>query len=56
MDGKYDILLYWVAEPGESGPTLASAIQSQLGLKLEPKKVDISVFVVDHADKIPTEN
>jgi uncharacterized protein (TIGR03435 family) len=57
LDGKYDILLYWVSENAEeSGPTLASALQSQLGLKLEAKKVDISIFVVDHADKTPTEN
>jgi uncharacterized protein (TIGR03435 family) len=56
LDGKYDILLYWVAENGESGPTLGAAVQSQLGLKLEAKKVDISLFVVDHADKMPTEN
>ncbi len=61
LDGKYDILLYWISgdgsQPGEeSGPTLASALQSQLGLKLEPKRVDISIFVVDHADKMPTEN
>jgi uncharacterized protein (TIGR03435 family) len=36
-----------------SGPTLAVALQSQLGLKLEPKKVTASVFMVDHVDKVP---
>jgi uncharacterized protein (TIGR03435 family) len=61
LEGKYDILLYWVSENGspvgeEAEPTLASAVQSQLGLKLEPKRMDTSVFVVDHADKVPTEN
>ena len=35
----------------------ASCAEScQLGLKLEPNKADVKVFVVDHADKMPTEN
>jgi uncharacterized protein (TIGR03435 family) len=59
--GKYDILLYWITDNAsqpdeESGPTLSSAVQSQLGLKLEPNKTDVSVLVVDHADKMPTGN
>jgi uncharacterized protein (TIGR03435 family) len=41
------------APDGTSGPTLAVALQSQLGLKLEPKKVTASVFIVDHIDKVP---
>jgi uncharacterized protein (TIGR03435 family) len=61
LNGKYDILLYWVTESSSqledgAGPILSSAIQSQLGLKLEPNKTDVSVLVVDHADKAPTEN
>jgi uncharacterized protein (TIGR03435 family) len=61
LDGKYDILLYWVADSGqrpdeESGPMLVASVLSQLGLKLEPNKADVKVFVVDHADKMPTEN
>jgi uncharacterized protein (TIGR03435 family) len=40
----------------EDGPTLLSAIQSQLGLKLERKKGSIEMLVVDHVDKVPTEN
>jgi uncharacterized protein (TIGR03435 family) len=61
LNGKYDILLYWVTESSSqledgAGPTLSSAVQSQLGLKLEPNKTDVSVLVVDHADKAPTEN
>jgi uncharacterized protein (TIGR03435 family) len=38
------------------GPSLTSALQSQLGLKLEPKKLLIDVFVIDHIEKTPTEN
>ena len=39
-----------------TGATLVGAVQSQLGLKLEPKKATANVFVVDGVDKSPTEN
>jgi uncharacterized protein (TIGR03435 family) len=38
------------------GPTLFGAIQSQLGLKLESRKRQVDVLVLDHAEKVPTEN
>jgi uncharacterized protein (TIGR03435 family) len=42
--------------PDDSGPTIYAAIQDQLGLKLEQKKGQIDLLVVDHAEKVPTEN
>jgi uncharacterized protein (TIGR03435 family) len=39
-----------------SGPTLFTALQEQLGLRLEAKKVTIEILVVDHVEKLPTEN
>jgi uncharacterized protein (TIGR03435 family) len=42
--------------PSESGPDLEGAVQEQLGLKLESKKALVDVMVLDHIDKVPTEN
>ncbi len=39
-----------------AGPTIFAAIQEQLGLKLESKKVMVDLFVVDQVSKTPTEN
>jgi uncharacterized protein (TIGR03435 family) len=42
--------------PEDSGPTIYAAIQDQLGLRLEQKKGQIDLLVIDHAEKVPTEN
>ena len=59
LKGKYEIAMTWV--PGEPaaddpGPSLIQALQDQLGLKLEPKKGMIDIVVIDHIEKVPTEN
>jgi len=43
-------------DDSDAGPTLVQAIQSQLGLKLEQKKGPMEVIVVDHVERVPTEN
>ena len=45
-----------VASEPNSGPTLQQALLDQLGLKLVSKKGQVEMFVVDHAEKMPTEN
>jgi uncharacterized protein (TIGR03435 family) len=37
-----------------AGPTLFGALQSQVGLKLEPKTAMMEMLVVDHAERVPT--
>ncbi len=45
-----------VSAPADSAkPTFFTAIQEQLGLKLEPSKGPVDVFVIDHVER-PTEN
>lgn len=43
------------AEP-DAAPDLFTALEKQLGLKLEKSKTQLDVMVIDHMDKVPTEN
>jgi uncharacterized protein (TIGR03435 family) len=44
------------ASAPEPLPDIFSALQSQLGLKLESKKVSVQVLVIDHMEKTPIGN
>jgi uncharacterized protein (TIGR03435 family) len=55
--GVYDISIELKPEPGADPFTVwQRALQEQLGLKLESKKAAIDFLIIDHAEKIPTEN
>lgn len=55
LTGKYDITLKWTPEgkqeTADSGPSLFTALQEQLGLKLVSAKGPVDTIVVDHVEK-----
>jgi uncharacterized protein (TIGR03435 family) len=58
----FDVKLTWSPDPDAGdkndtpeGPSLFTAVQEQLGLRLEAAKAPVEVIVVDHIEK-PTEN
>lgn len=54
LSGPYHIELTWAADDGSTGsgaPSLFTAVQEQLGLKLEPAKAPVPVVVIDRAEK-----
>jgi uncharacterized protein (TIGR03435 family) len=58
LTGSYDIKLSF-APPNDASsplPSIFTALQEQLGLKLEPAKVPVDNLVIDHVDRVPTEN
>ena len=40
----------------DPGSDVQTAVEKQLGLKLTPRKANLDVIVIDHAEKVPTEN
>jgi uncharacterized protein (TIGR03435 family) len=71
LTGKYDVNVEWAPDEAQmaamsldgpkpppdaaSGPSIFTALQEQLGLKLESQKGPVEMFVVEKAEK-PTEN
>lgn len=60
-DAKIDIGKYMADVPPKDGvfdpvPMIVTGLQEELGLKLESKKVPLDLLVIDHAEKVPTEN
>jgi uncharacterized protein (TIGR03435 family) len=45
-----------VDDTPSGGPTLFKAVEEQLGRKLESTKDPIDILVIDHIDKVPTDN
>jgi uncharacterized protein (TIGR03435 family) len=65
IEGRYDLTLKWTPDVGgasesaassaDAGASIFTAVQEQLGLKLESAKAPVRVLVIDHAE-MPSEN
>jgi uncharacterized protein (TIGR03435 family) len=65
LDGVFNVKLQWTPENARlakaadsvalDGPSIFTAIQEQLGLRLHAEKVPVEVLVIDHAEK-PSDN
>ena len=61
LKGKFDLSLTWSPDDGStaasdsSAPSLFTALQEQLGLRLQPAKGPVDTLVVDHVE-MPSEN
>lgn len=57
LEGAFNLKLEWTpanAKP-DGGPSVFTALQEQLGLRLDSRKMPIEILVIDHAEK-PSEN
>jgi len=60
LTGVYDLTLKWTQDDGQpppegSSPSLFTAVQEQLGLKLQPAKGPVGILVIDHIE-LPSDN
>jgi uncharacterized protein (TIGR03435 family) len=62
LTGRFDFTLEWALEPSPeapvantSAPSMFTAVQEQLGLKLEAQRGPVEVLVIDSAER-PSEN
>ncbi len=56
LKGPYDITLDWtpdsvIANGEDGGPSIFTAVQERLGLKLEPTKSSFEFVVIDHVER-----
>jgi uncharacterized protein (TIGR03435 family) len=58
VPGSFDVKLDFapLSAMDSSLPSVFTAVQEQLGLKLEAAKVPVKMLVIDHVDRVPTEN
>jgi bla regulator protein BlaR1 len=56
LDGSYDCQASWSREGSDgTGPSFFTAIQEQMGLKLEPAKGPVEILLIDHIE-LPSKN
>jgi uncharacterized protein (TIGR03435 family) len=58
LTGTFNIDLKFAPDGDAASPlpSIFTAVQEQLGLKLESQKVPFETLVIDHCERIPTDN
>jgi uncharacterized protein (TIGR03435 family) len=56
VQGTFRLRLWYASNSESEDPDLFAAVREQLGLRLEPGRGPVETLVVDHADKVPTED
>jgi uncharacterized protein (TIGR03435 family) len=59
IQGVFDFTLDWAEDEEHEAagiPSIRTALEEKLGLKLEPRKLPVEMLVIDHLEKKPTEN
>ncbi len=51
LKGTFMVDLDWAEDPGSDKPSIFSAVQEQLGLKLESARESVDVVVIDHVER-----
>ena len=55
MQGRFDFRFWWTPQQlqeKDPGPTIFEALQRQLGLKLESRKLPVTTLVIDHIERL----
>lgn len=58
LSGSYDIKLNFAPDMEQESalPSLFTAVGETLGLQLKPRQIPVQVLVIDHIDRVPTQN
>jgi len=65
LTGRFDFTLEFAPQapgavtieaPEDAAPNLISAVPQQLGLRLESRKIPVSILIVDSVDQVPASN
>jgi uncharacterized protein (TIGR03435 family) len=63
LQGIYDVDLEWSVDDipdrtvqANDPPSLVTALQEKLGLRLDTRKAPVDIYVIDHVERVPTQN